>query len=112
MASQHASARREFGNDRIIVFLIEIKTGLLSMQKIDFELYALDFDLDLRCTVSAQNACVKFQSFRLPNRRVISLDDLGVPKKINNRIGEQISSHVHRQRERLHHEMITVSVDD
>jgi hypothetical protein len=35
--------------------LIEIKTGFLSMQKIEFELYAIEFDLDLRWRISAQN---------------------------------------------------------
>src|SRR6266481_5966657 len=29
-----------------------------------------------------------------------------------NRIGDQIFSHIHRQRERLHHKTVAVSVDD
>src|SRR4029077_19083761 len=109
---QHAPAARVSGNGRIIVFLIEIKTGLLSVQKIDFELYAFDFDLDLRWRISAQNVRVQFQPFCLANRRIISLDDGGVSKKIDNRVSDQIFSHVHRQSERLHHEMIAVPVND
>src|SRR4029077_14227952 len=100
------------GNHRVIMFLIEVKTSFLSVQKIDVELNAFDFDLDLRWRISAQNICVQFQPFRLANRRVISLDDWDLSKKISNRIGDQIFSHVHRQGERLHHEMIAEPVDD
>src|SRR5260370_5209388 len=43
---EHAPAARILRNNSVIVLLIEIKPGLLSVQKIDIKLYIVDIDLD------------------------------------------------------------------
>src|SRR5439155_13857025 len=88
------------------------------------------FDLELRRSLTAQNAAVQFKAFRATNRRIVSLDDRWWRKfatcvrlvgrletcatfgKIDNRVRDQIFSHVHRQRERLQREIIAVPIDN
>ena len=54
-AIQDAPVASVARDNSVIVLLIEIQTGLMSAQKINFELHAFDFDRELRWS-SAQNA--------------------------------------------------------
>ena len=59
---EHASAARILCNNSVIILLIEIKPGLLSVQKIDIKLYIVDIDLDFGCRRTAQNSSARFRS--------------------------------------------------
>ena len=56
-AIQHTPVAGVPRDDSIIMSLVEIETGLLTMHKIEFKLYAFDFDHNLGRS-SAQNACL------------------------------------------------------
>src|SRR5262245_10632044 len=94
-----------------MMLLIEIQTGLVSAQKIDLKLNARDLDHDLRRS-SAQNTAAQFQSLRFANRRVVSLDNSDVvAEQIDHCSHDQILSDVHRQRERLQDEIVSVAIN-
>ena len=70
------------------------------MQQIELERYAFDFNRDLRRS-PAQNAATHFQSFCFAHRRIVSFDNGNSAEELNNCIGDQILSKIHRERERL-----------
>src|SRR5947207_8886080 len=99
---EHAAVSRVSSYDFVILPLIEIKTGLVSAQKIDIEFYAFHFDHDRRQRRGAlENASAQFQSFRPADWRVVALDDRRRTEQIDNCARDQIFSQIHRQGERL-----------
>src|SRR5205085_4538033 len=85
---EHAPTARILRNNSVIVLLIEIKPGLLSVQKIDIKLYIVDIDLDFGRRRAAQNSSARFESFHLPSGCVIALDNIFCFKKIDDRLGD------------------------
>ena len=63
-------------DERIVRQLIEIKTGLLRVQRVDLQFQSGDLDLDLVRRVAAQEAALQFHSFRAPHRCIVALDNL------------------------------------
>ena len=57
-AIQDAPVASVMRDNSVIVLLIEIQTGLMSAQKIDFELHAFEFDRDLAMEFRAERRCV------------------------------------------------------
>ena len=94
------------------MLLIQIKTGLVPAQKIDFELQAFNFDDRLRRSSPSQNTRTQFEPFGLSDRSVITFDDSDVAEQIGHCSGDQILSDVHRQGQRLQNELIAIAVDD
>src|SRR5205823_14719853 len=97
----------------IIRRLIEIKTGLLRVQKIDIELQTAEFNGDRsRRRVPFQNSGSKFETFRLSDSRIIALDDRDRSKKIDNRRDDERFPQIHRQGQGLQNEIVAVAVED
>ena len=93
--------------------LIEIETGLVTVQKIDLEVHAFDFDRRF-----ARESVPRKTPYAVPIPRLVrtgasfrsTMRDAA--EQIDDCSRDQILSHVHRQRERLQNEMIAVAVDD
>ena len=109
---QHAPALRMARNSGVAVHLVEVKSGLLPAHEIHFKLQPADGDREWRGPFAVQHGHVLLHAFRNPHRRVVARDDARGLHDFEQRGGDEVEPHVHRERERLHHEVITVAIHD
>src|ERR1051326_1318353 len=111
-AIEHPASAGVTCNDRIVVTLVEIETRLVAVQKINRKGDLADSDNDVGRSFTAQDGCAQIQTFSLANRRIVSLDDRDVAKKIGQSAKNQIFSPVHRQGKRLQDKVPVIAVDN
>ena len=109
---QHAPALRVVRDGCVAVHLVEIKSGLLPAHEIHFKLQPADGDRKRRGRFAVQHGHILLHAFRNPHRRVVARDDARGLHDFEQRGGDEVEPHVHRERERLHHEVITVAIHD
>ena len=111
-AIQHLASGGVRGHGGVVRQLVEIKAGLLSVEQIDLEGDAVHRDLESAGRFAGEHAGVQFEALGFADRRVVALDDGAWREQFLQRFREQRLPLVHGQRERLHHEMIAVAIDD
>ena len=111
-AIEHAPAVRVRRDGRVMLHLIEIEAGLLRVHQVDGEPQAVDLDLLLGRRFAEEHAGSQLQSFRTAHRRIVALDDRSRAEHASQRLDDQLLPHVHRERQRLQHELIAVAIDD
>lgn len=111
-AIEHPSIFGQCGDRTVIPDLVEVKTGFVPVQQIDFETHIVDRHLDRAIDRTVQDASAARKSFRDPNRGVITFDDHLGRDNGQEGLHDDGQPLVEGGRQGLHHQAIPILIDD
>ncbi len=98
--------------DRAVVRqLVEVEAGLLRLQEVDHETQPADLELDLSRRLAEEHAGLQLHPLGPADAGIVSLNNRARPERAQ-RFDDERLPLVHREGERLQHQVIAVAVDD